>query len=105
MRKEKAIKIALFVGILMASAAAFWFGLHFVNQTDDRQPAAIPSSLDFNDIEGTALKRATQEKLIDGAKVVVAGTTVGLELGNFAVRGPNDSTTDACAIYDKVELT
>ena len=37
----------------------------------------------YSHLEGSALKQASIERILNGAKVVAAGDTTGVELGNF----------------------
>lgn len=71
-----------------------------------RDPAAIKRVYDFSHLDGTALKYASQQRLLDGVRVLQDGSkNLGVELGHFVIKGPNGEKEFACQRYDRVTLS
>ena len=95
------------VGGLMGYYIAFnsWGGLVYFYPSDQvRNPAAIRNVFDFSDLKGTALKQASEERLISDIKVVKSEKGVGFELGNFVKKNSEGKKEFACVAYDVIKL-
>jgi hypothetical protein len=95
----------IFIAMCLAGVFIFQLGRYFLIGKSSRDPAAIPRIYDYSHLEGSALKRASQDRLIGAAKVIVAGRAAGIELGHFVTKNSDGRNVGACEIYDKVELT
>lgn len=83
-----------------------WEGRVFVslNRYDSRSPAAIKKAFDFSQLEGSALRNASQHRLVTDARVINESERVGIELGHFLMRDEAGNRTTACGYYNQMEL-
>ncbi|MCB0341174.1 MAG: hypothetical protein H6626_12540 [Pseudobdellovibrionaceae bacterium] len=109
--ENRNIGLSLFIflaGLLFGLSTSYnsWDGIFFVytGSADHRQPAAINKIFDYSHLEGTALKLAAQERLVESAKVEVSDRQVGIALGHFVTKSDQGRKILACQRYSKLEL-
>ena len=102
--------VLAFLGTFAAGffvATSSWQGLVFVHSDyfqDYRSPAAIKRVFDFSHLEGSALRLASQKRLITDARILQESERVGIELGHFVTNGEGRKQL-ACEYYDSIRLT
>ena len=93
-------------GFYLASNS--WGGTVVVHSSyfsDRRSPAAIRRVFDFSHLDGSALRLASQKRLVTDARVILADSKVGLELGHFVTKAADGSRLFACEFYDRITLS
>lgn len=70
-----------------------------------RGPAAIRRVFDFSHLNGSALRLASQKRLVTDARVIASAAQTGVELGHFVTRAADGSRLFACEFFDRVTLT
>jgi hypothetical protein len=105
MNKRFVAQILFAVGFLAIGLFAFWLGHRFAEkQNDSRTPAAIPRSFDFSHLAGEPLRTAAVRQILNGTKVVTAGSLYGVELGHFTMRNSGGVSVSACDIYPQITM-
>jgi hypothetical protein len=90
------------------AAAASWGGTVIVHSDYSgarRNPAAIRRVFDFSHLDGSALRLASQKRLVTDARIVPGQGEVGVELGHFVTKADDGSRLFACEYYDRLTLT
>lgn len=98
--------LTFFVFVLFGAFFSFksWGPANF-RTSGVRDPANIPSQLDFSKLDGTALREASLNRIISELKVLSDTDRFGIEFGHFWALGTQGHPMNACDIYDVVELT
>lgn len=107
------IRHLMSAGIVFFSAAGFGWswanhGRQFnvmVYSANRREPASIGREFDFSKLEGSALIKASKERLLNDLHVIRAHSAIGLQLGHFAMLGDDHQRQFACDYYDRIELS
>ena len=89
-------------------AANSWEGTVMVptsRLSSPRGPAAIRRVFDFSHLNGSALRLASQKRLVTDARIVATSSKIGIELGHFVTRSADGSRLFACEFFDRVNLT
>lgn len=69
-----------------------------------RDPAAVRQVYDFSNLSGSDLTQAMKKRILTGATLVRQQSSLGIELGHFAMAKLTGEKTLACQEYDKVIL-
>jgi hypothetical protein len=104
--------VAVMTGVGIFCASQSMGGKVYVSQRymDSRRnpAAAVDKYYDYSELDGSALKLASQRRLVSAAQAVNDHNTrnVGVQLGNFVTRSENGSGVLVCPyFYDRVVLT
>ena len=83
-----------------------WDGITYVytGESDRRFPAAIGNAIDFTALKGDALFMASQKRIVEQARLISKGSSIGVELGHYLTRSHSGQKQFACEKYDKVVL-
>lgn len=95
--------------IFVLFAISFLFGYGMIVRTAywepvNRDPAAVRQVSDFSNLSGTDLTLAMKKRLLEGASVVRMQSSLGVELGHFAMAKLTGEKTLACQEFEKVTL-
>jgi hypothetical protein len=90
-------------------AFTFLIGYGIMMHTSDwgpvaRDPAAVRQVYDFSSLTGSDLSTAMKKRLLTGANVIREQTSLGIELGHFALAKITGEKTLACQEFDRVTL-
>jgi hypothetical protein len=90
-------------------AFSFLFGYGVMVHTSEwgpiaRDPAAVRQVYDFSSLSGSELNQAMKKRLLSGASVIRQQSSLGVELGHFAMAKLTGEKTLACQEFDKVVL-
>lgn len=92
-------------GVGLSTYESKWNTIALVSPSDTgRTVANIDASYDFSRLEGVALNSASQERLVEVAKVFEENGDVGIILGHFVTRNGFGDPVMACSLYDKIEI-
>lgn len=95
------------MGVGGAFVSHSWEGTTYVflDDFDERIPAAVGKGIDFSALKGSALSLASQKRLIEEARMIAQADSVGVELGHFIIPMENGKKQLACRKYSLVNLT
>lgn len=71
---------------------------------EKRNPAGISSVYDFSRLDGEELEEKSKYRLFEEVKIFSSGESVGIEIGNFVVKGQDNVPEFACGYYSEVSL-
>lgn len=71
---------------------------------EGRGPAAVNRALDLSHLDGMALSKRINERLIGDAHILNRNDSIGIELGQFVTEGRDGKKRLACSIYSKIEM-
>lgn len=100
------------LGILVFVAVAGWaahsinsrnFGVVYVDLGDGRGPAAVRRAYDVSHLDGLALSKKINDRLVGDAKVLRKDGAIGLELGQF-VTEVGQRKQLACSVYNRIQM-
>ncbi len=94
------VAVAALAGYLASTKP---YGVVYVDLGDGRSPAAVRKTYDVSDLDGMALSKKINERLVGDAHVLQKEGAIGLELGQFVSQVGNTKRL-SCAIYNKVQL-
>lgn len=69
-----------------------------------RDPAAIRAPFDFSGVQGKNALEAIKKRLVTGTRLLRRGELVGIEIGNFVIRGQSGQRIFACEEYQTLRL-
>lgn len=69
-----------------------------------RDPAAVRQIYDFSNLSGNELSQAMKKRILSGANIVREQSSLGIELGHFALAKITGEKTLACQEFEKVIL-
>ena len=99
------ISLAMAVALGLSVSIKSWDGMvYFYTSDNSRSPAAIRRGFDFSHLDGVALTMASQERIMDEARVLLRDKEMGVELGHFVVRDRSGAKEFACQAFDRIEL-
>ncbi|MBX7231292.1 MAG: hypothetical protein K1X29_04305 [Bdellovibrionales bacterium] len=109
MNQKKMTRLALVVFLSFLAVGIYTihnrpFGLVFVELGNGRSPAAIKKTYDVSQLEGIALSKKIQERVIGEAVIVQHSENIGIQLGQFVIEGNENRKILACSVYNKVQL-
>ncbi|MEO0335853.1 MAG: hypothetical protein AAF202_05645 [Pseudomonadota bacterium] len=76
----------------------------FVDDGENRNPAAVKQNMDFSTLRGSDLSLASQKRILQEARVIQKSAQVGVQLGHFITRRANGKKAFACHMYQSVIL-
>lgn len=96
--------VFLVVGSFMTSQS--WNGTVyvFVDDGENRNPAAVKQNMDFSRLQGSDLSLASQKRVLQEARIIQKSSQVGVQLGHFITRRANGTKAFACHMYSAVVL-
>lgn len=105
------------LGVIALLIVSFAMGYAWIWKTQDRNqmvyltpkssrvPAAIRKVYDFSALDGSALNKASKQRLIAGFEVMREAESVGVRLGHFVVADAKGDKVFACDLYTRVLLS
>lgn len=74
------------------------------DQGASRSVAAIRRVYDFSTLEGSALERASMQRILSGTRILETQDEVSVEFGHFVVTDQDGNRDFACRVFRNVEL-
>jgi hypothetical protein len=90
-------------GFASYSVSSRNFGVVYVDLGDGRGPAAIRRAYDVSDLDGLALSKKINDRLVGDAKILKKDGAIGLELGQFVTEVGSRKQL-ACSVYNRVQM-
>lgn len=93
------------IGLGVATVDNSWDGVAYYYLGEGRKPAAVRKEMDFSHLEGSALKLASQDRLLSDAIFKKTESNLEVQLGHFLTKDDRGGKVFACQYYDRVELS
>ena len=108
MSKPTVVTFIFAVFLVMGSFMTYrsWNGTVyvFVDDGENRNPAAVKQNMDFSTLKGSDLSLASQKRILEEARVIQKSSQIGVQLGHFITRRANGKKAFACHMYKSVIL-
>jgi hypothetical protein len=102
-QKLGTLMFVLVAGYMTYATSMNHYGVIYVDVGDGRDPAAIRRAYDVSHLDGLALSKKINERLVGDSRILKRDDAIGLELGQFATLSGQNKRL-ACAIYDRVQM-
>lgn len=80
------------------------YGVIYVDLGEGRGPAAVRRAYDVSELQGLALSKKINERVVGASHLLRRDDAVGIELGQFVTEDSESKKLLACSVYDRIDL-